>query len=152
MKSLGIVLIAVGLVAIAATAVAQGQTSFTLVGKADQKWYLEGQSAANPTIEIAASSPITITIKQEGDIPHNIQVAPNPASDITNADGETLDYTFTSPATGTLKYICVLHGNPMSGTLRVFGSAEEKESPGVAALGGILALAGAALLVARRAK
>ena len=158
MKTVAFTLIVLGLALTAAPALAQtgGQTSFTLVGKEDQKWYLDGQTAANPTIEIAPSQTITVTMKQEGTIPHNLKVGENEASEITQDDGQTIQYTFTSPASGTLAYICELHAGTMKGTMRVFGTQSggngggENGTPGLGLAGIGIAVLGAVLLFRRR--
>jgi len=159
MKFLGMSLVVLGALLLAAPGLAQnnGQTAFTLVGKADQKWYLDGAGSANPTITIAPSSEITITIKQEGNLPHNVKVSgggvATKTSEITQEDGETQTLTFSSPASGEIKYECALHPSTMAGTLRVAGTPESQptnKSPGVQVVGALLALAGVALLLRRR--
>lgn len=67
--------------------------------------------------------------------------------------GESKDVTVDSiPKSGTFYYFCTLPGHAgggMSGELKVQGSAD-KNSPGTAAVGALLALTASALLVGRR--
>lgn len=148
-----LLLLATLLLALAATG-AQGQsTSFRLVSQLtgqDYVWYLEGQTVRNPTLTVPAGETITI-VASKGDteegIPHNIKVGNNDASDFFDQIGASVTYTFKAPSSGTLQYLCEVHATTQKGTIKVAGG--DKESPG-AAMGALVALVGAAMLVGRR--
>lgn len=160
MNAFALSLVAIGLTLAAAPVGAQetGQTSFTLETHTDGGggyYLIEGQTSRNPTLVVPASATITVTLKGTDDGVHNFQVDGSPASDYVQGAGQVVTYTFTSPGSGGKQYWCVPHkGAGMIGTVRVAGSAAGedggKESPGVATIGALLAVAGAALLVARR--
>lgn len=158
MRVFSLTLLVLGLVLAAAPALAQdaGKTSFTLTSKQDggnYVWTAEGLSGNNPTLVVPASQQVTITAKGDAtDVPHNIKVGTAAASEMfQGADGQ-VTYTFTSPASGSVDYVCTIHPTTMKGKVSVAGSgdAETNESPGLALAGVVVALVGAALLVRRR--
>ncbi|HEX2022733.1 MAG TPA: hypothetical protein VHH36_08460 [Candidatus Thermoplasmatota archaeon] len=158
MKLIGICLILLGLAAVpVASAQEACKTSFTLVGKEDSKWYLDGAGAANPTLTACPSSAITFTVRTEGSLPHNFQVQNGPEATATLGDGEEATYTWNSGAAGSsATYVCLLHGTGMSGRINVAQTAgaatggDEKKSPGLELAGLAIALAGAALVLRRK--
>lgn len=161
MRTLATTLVILGLALAALPAAAQnaGQTSFTLTAKAkggDYVW-ADASGRENPTLTVPAGQEITITASQvlEDEIPHNIKVGNNAVSDTFDAAGDSVEYKFTAPASGSLPYVCTIHPNTMKGTVQVAGSATDggdggNDSPGLGVLGALVALAGVALLVARR--
>ena len=141
----------------AAPAAAQEATSFTLLAHSDGGggyFTLEGQTARNPTLNVAANTEITLVIKAaDGDGVHNVCVGTT-CSEFVQATDETQTITVNSGA-ATQDYFCQPHkGAGMLGKLAVAGSAvtEEKGSPGVQVLGVALAMLGAALVMGRRSK
>lgn len=163
MKTFGLILIALGLAFAAAPAGAQetGQTTFTLETHTEGGsgyFTLEGQTAKNPTLVVPANTVITITLKGMDDGVHNMQVDGSSGSEYVQAAGDSVTYTFTSPASGSKQYWCQPHkGAGMVGMVQVAGSGaatendgDKKESPGVATLGVVLAMIGAALVLSRR--
>jgi PGF-CTERM protein len=153
-----LLILGLALLAIPATAQTSGETAFTLTAKnqgGDYVWTNDA-GVTNPPLTVPAGAQVTITAKQgpEGDVPHNIKVGDGPVSDTFEAAGDAVTYPFTAPASGSVPYICTIHPTTMKGNVQVAGSATtqggDNESPGVGALGALLALAGAALLVLRR--
>lgn len=167
MKTFGLILIVAGfaLAAVPASAQETGATSFTLETHTEGGggyFQLEGQTARNPRLVVPASTEITVTLKGMDDGVHNIQVAGSSASEFVTAAGETVTYTFTSPASGTVEYWCVPHkGAGMKGTVAVAGSEPTtgtppadggNDTPGVQIVGVAIAMLGAALIIGRRSK
>lgn len=156
MKSLGLVLIAVGLVLPIVPAQAEGSTSFELEAHfTDGAYYFtnKGSTTHNPTLVVPANTEITVTITNSGDIPHNFCFASDAAcSDYVNAAGESTTFKFNSGAAGG-EYHCLPHKSTgMKGTVAIAGAApvEEKKSPGVELVGIALAGVAAALLLRRK--
>ena len=163
MRVLGTILVIVGLALLALPATAQttGQTSFTLLAKnqgGSYVWTDESGNQVNPTLTVPAGQEVTIVAKQGAadQIPHNIKVGQNPTSATFTDEGESVEYKFTL-ASGSAEYICAIHPTTMKGTVRVAGAdggsggdTGDKESPSLGLVGALVALAGAALLVARR--
>ena len=164
MKTFTIALLAMGLlVALAPAASAQDacKSSFDLVGKDDLKWYVDGGAAANPTITACPSTAVTFSLVTEGTQVHNFQVQGGgaPAATATFAEGDDpVEYAWTTPASGSFKYICVIHGTAMSGTVNVASTAsatptggdESKDSPGFEVVFLGLAAVAVALLYRRK--
>lgn len=163
MRAFAITLLVAGIALAALPAAAQSaQTSFTLASKqagGDFVWTAEGLSGNNPTLTVPASTEITITAKGDASgVPHNIKVGSAATSETFQGEDGEVTYTFTSPASGSVDYVCTIHPVSMKGKVTVEGSqqggeptdGEEKDSPGVALVGTLLAFAGVALLVARR--
>lgn len=159
MRLLGTSLIVLGLALAALPAFAQetGETSFTLIAANEGGSYIwnDESGARNPTLTVPASTQVTITARQgETDgIPHNIKVGTERPSENFADEGESVQYTFTSPATGTVDYVCEIHPTTMKGTVRVAGSGGDEggnDSPALGLVGTMVALLGAALLVLRR--
>ena len=162
MKTLGLSFLALGLLLAAAplaTAQDNCQTSFTLVGKEDNKWYLAGSGAANPRLTACPGQEITFTIQVEGANPHNFLVQASGAPPVTETlnDGQETTYAWTAPASGNFQYICQIHGTIMAGTVDAAqqstggngGGDGGNDTPGFEAA--TLALAGvAAVLLLRR--
>ena len=160
---LALPLVVTGLVLALAPAAAQtggGQAAFTLVAASQGGgfvWTDASGAQTNPTLTVPANTEITITARQgaQGGVPHNVKVGTNPASDNFIEADESVEYKFTSPASGTLPYVCTIHPDTMKGTVQVAGaggsaSGGDKDSPGPGALGLGIALLGAALLLRRR--
>ena len=163
MKTIGLTMIALGLAVAALPADAQGQTSFTLVTHSTSGsgyFTLEGETAQNPTLNVAPGETITITLKAaDGDGVHNFKVDGEASgSDYVQATGDSVTYTFTAPASGTKEYFCEPHkGAGMKGLISAGGSTttppadgEENGSPGFGLIGAIVALAGLALVLRRK--
>lgn len=153
MKSFGFALLIVGiaLLAVPATAADAGRTSFELKGHtdgADNHWTEGTATTKNPTLDVPASTPITVTFSSVTGT-HQLKVGDGASSAIVAEGDAAVTYTFTSPASGNVKYVCPLHGDQMSGQFHVAGSSTEtpSKSPGLQVVGVVLALAGAALLV-----
>ena len=165
MRVLATTLIVLGLAlaALPATAQTSGQTSFTLTAKAkggDYVW-ADANGRENPTLTVPASQEITIVAQQDdqGGIPHNIKVGNQAPSANFQDAGDSVEYKFTSPASGTVQYICTIHPGTMKGTISVAGAdggsgnggeTGDNDSPSLGVLGALVALAGVALLLARR--
>lgn len=163
MKTIGFTMIALGLALAAFPAGAQGQTSFTLISHSEAGggyFTLEGETAKNPTLNVAPGETITITLKAaDGDGVHNVKVDGQASgSDYVQAAGDTVTYTFTAPASGTKEYFCEPHrGAGMKGLVSAGGSTtstdggnEKKESPGLGLVGALVALVGLALVLRRK--
>lgn len=156
MKSLGLFLIAVGLVLPIVPAQAEGSTSFDLEAHfTDGAYYftVAGKTERNPTLTVPANTVITINLKNTGDVPHNFCFVTDTAcSEYVNADGDTTTFTFNSGASGGA-YHCLPHkSSGMKGTVAIAGAAppEEKASPGIEVFGIALAGLAAALLLRRK--
>lgn len=127
----------------------EGRTAFTLVGNAASRFVLDGVS--DPELVVPPNATIVLTLVQQGSLPHNVKVGDGPASAVTKGEGDSVQLTFTAPASGHVEYVCTLHGATMRGWVRVAGSPPvEKEAPEAGLPLVALALAGAALLAARR--
>lgn len=167
MRVIATTLIVLGLALLAVPVHAQttGQTSFTLTAASEGGDYIwvDASGTRNPTLTVPAGEQITIIAQQgdEGGVPHNIKVGTQAPSANFEAAGESVEYTFTAPASGTAEYICTIHPNTMKGTVRVAGAdtggnggtggeTGDNDSPAFGLLGALVALAGVALLVARR--
>ncbi|HET6405235.1 MAG TPA: plastocyanin/azurin family copper-binding protein [Candidatus Thermoplasmatota archaeon] len=162
MKTIGFTMIALGLAVAAVPAVAQGQTSFTLDTHTDGGggyFTLEGESQRNPTLNVAPGEQITVTIRGTDDGVHNFCYPDTRScSEYVQAEGETQTFTFTAPASGSGEYFCLPHrGAGMKGTLSAGGSTTNgggsdggNDTPGFAALGALVALAGLALVLRRK--
>lgn len=99
--------------------------SVTLVGNEDLRWYLPDGDRANPPLNVCPSAPVTFTLTTAGGVPHNFLVqAPGapPVSDIFS-EGDTVNYVWETPESGSFTYICQLHGRAMSGTVNVGADA-----------------------------
>ena len=103
-----------------------GPVRITLVGHADSGFYWTSPDhpGRNPRIQIPPGAEVIVTAQQaEGETtPHNLKVGAQPASEIFSEPGSSITYTFTAPESGSLVYICVIHGTPMSGTFVVQGA------------------------------
>jgi uncharacterized cupredoxin-like copper-binding protein len=168
MKTLGLSLILLGAVLAAVPANAQtgGQTSFTLETHTEGGggyFTLEGQSARNPTLNVAPGQQITVTIRGTDDGVHNICFQTNDkCSEYVQAAGETQTLTFTAPASGNGQYYCLPHkGAGMVGTVSAGGSGGNNggndggngggnDTPGLPVAAIAIALVGAALLLRRK--
>ena len=169
MKSLGLLLVATGLLlAFAPTnVVAQtGSTSFDLETHADGSNYyftLQGQTDKNPTLTVPANTAITVTIHNTGGASastHNFcdSYDNKCTADFVSADGDKQTLTFTSGSSdGT--YWCAPHKSlGMMGNFHIAGTttssstpaSSTKASPGfeLVALG--VAVVGAVLLLRRK--
>lgn len=151
--------LAAGLLLVALPALAQeAQTSFTLVAEfegGEYVWTSEGASGTNPTLTVPPNQEITITIRQgqsSDGVPHNIQVGGAETSELITAAGDSLTYTFQSPPSGTVDYVCTIHPTTMQGTISVQDNTAEpadgNEGGGNGTPGFGLALVGAALVTA----
>lgn len=158
------------LLAASAATAQTGTTSYTLTAtnQGGQFVWIDDSGARNPTLSVPPSTEITLTAKQGGSdgIPHNIQVGSEEASDTFTEQGDSVDYVFTSPASGTVTYVCTIHPDSMKGTIRVASatgtdggngstngggdSDGDNDSPGFGLLAAVLALAGVALVASRR--
>ena len=164
MKSIGLTMLALGLALAALPADAQGQTSFTLETHSEGGggyFTLEGETARNPTLNVAPGETITITLKAaDGDGVHNIKLDGAPAgSEYVTAAADTVTYTFTAPASGTKEYFCEPHrGAGMKGLVSAGSTTatpsenggETNGSPGFELVGALVALAGLALVLRRK--
>ena len=167
MKTIGLTLIALGLALAALPAGAQGQTSFTLEAHSEGGggyFTLEGETARNPTLNVAPGETITITLKAaDSEGVHNVKVDGEAAgSEYVTALDETVTYTFTAPTTGTKEYFCEPHrGAGMKGLVSAGGSTattstgengggQTNGSPGFELVGALVALAGLALVLRRK--
>lgn len=166
MRTLGLTFVTLGLLVAAvpaATAQDACQTAFTLVGKEDLNWYLEGGTAPNPTLTGCPGDAITFTLEVEGGVPHNFAIqgvdgAP-PATD-PFSEGDTQTYEFTAPASGSATYICTIHPSTMKGTINFAETAgangdggngeNTNDSPGFGIAFLVLAAVGAALVLRRK--
>jgi plastocyanin len=68
---------------------------------------LQGETRRNPTLALPPSAEVTVNLHGVSGF-HNFQPDGFPASDYVS-DGESITYTFTTPASGTLQYWCVPH-------------------------------------------
>ena len=158
MRVLGISLLVIGISLTAATVLAQeGKTSFNLHSKSSGGsfvWAGEGQGGDNPTLVVPGNTEITIVARgDDSGVPHNIKVGAKAPSDMFQGKDGEVTYTFTSPASGTVQYVCTIHPDTMKGTVQVAGSAAEpgdNKSPGLGALGVIVAALGALVVLRRR--
>jgi len=161
MKTFGLALILIGatLALVPATAQEACKTSFEITGKADNMWHVG--AATNPALTACPEQSITINAVGEAGV-HNIivtGVTGAPAAMDVN-EGETAAYVFTAPASGSAQYVCQYHSSTMKGTMSFAASSgsatptpaanDDKDSPGLGALGVILALVGAVLVIGRR--
>ena len=163
MKTVGITMIVLGLALAALPASAQGQTSFTLEAHTEGGggyFTLEGETARNPTLNVAPGESITVTLKGLDDGVHNFCVGTD-CSEFVTAAGESQTLTFTAPASGTAEYYCQPHkGAGMKGTVNAGGATttttsgenggETNGSPGFELVGALVALAGLALVLRRK--
>ena len=154
MRALGSSLLALGLLLAAVPVHAQqtGATSFTLTARNPEFAWVGESGERNPTIEVAGGQRIKVLVRNDPDNDgfHSLQVGDAPRSGNVQKAGDEVRYEFTAPASGTVPYVCPYHPATMKGTFRVAGSATDKESPGVQALGVGLAFLGAALALRRR--
>jgi plastocyanin len=157
MKLLGLMLLVLGLAVAASPALAQGggSTSFTLKGHTDgaSNYWTQGDATdKNPTLEVPANTAITLTVSAASGA-HTIKVGGKDASNVFSQGDAAITYSFTSPATGNVDYVCTIHSTDMKGQFHVAGTAStepEKKSPSLQVVGVSLALLGAALLVRRK--
>jgi plastocyanin len=156
MRTFGLFLLAAGLALAAVPAVAQetGATAFTLIAKNPEFVWANEQGQENPTLVVPAGQQVTVTVKNDADQEgfHSLQVKGQDKSEDIEDAGQTVTYTFTAPASGSVEYVCPYHATTMKGTVRVAGSAveEKKESPGLQVVGLGLAFLGAALVLRRK--
>lgn len=170
MKTIGLTMIALGLAVAALPADAQGQTSFTLETHTEGSggyFTFAGETAHNPTLNVAPGQPITITVKGTDDGFHNICYKDSTTCATGGADGyvekagDTITLTFTAPASGTAEYFCMPHkGAGMKGTINAGGATttpegndgddKDNDSPGFGLAGALVALAGLALVLRRK--
>jgi plastocyanin len=157
MKPIGLFLLIVGVTLVAAPAHAAdaAKTSFTLKGHTDgaSNYWTEGDGTVkNPVLEIPASTQITVTVSSVSGT-HTFQAGSKEATAPLTEVDDAITYTFTSPASGNVDYKCTIHPD-MKGQFHVAGTAAEpaKKAPGTQVAGVMIALVGAALLVARRSK
>lgn len=162
MKTALFTLIGLSVAIAALPAGAQGQTSFTLQtnNEGGGGYYtLEGETAKNPTLNVAPGQTITITLKGADNGFHNFCVtgASPECSEYVESGADTKTFTFAAPASGTVEYFCQPHkGAGMKGTINAGGSTTEnnggepKDTPGFELVGALVALAAVALVVARR--
>lgn len=115
-----------------------GPLEITIVGHSEgaaNYWTLEGQTARNPTIEVEPGQKIIFHIKAASGS-HNVKIADLPTSAIFDETSDVITIEWTAPATpGSVKYICLLHGAAMSGTIKV-GAASSGPASGSGAPGG----------------
>lgn len=159
MKTFAIALVVLGLALAAAPAGAQEQTAYTLKTAENKYWRTDATGTTNnPTLAVPASTLITVTAVNADSGVHNIRIggASGETKDL-NTPNQEVTYTFTSPASGTVEYICTIHASTMKGVFSVGGAANgngedggDNDSPGFGLVAGILVLAGVALFVARR--
>ena len=162
MKTIGFTMLALGLALAALPAGAQGQTSFTLETHTEGGggyFTLEGETAKNPTLNVAEGEQITVTIKGTDDGVHNFCSAEGECSEYVTAAGETQTFTFTGKSG---QYFCLPHkGAGMVGTLSTGATTtnenndggnggETNGSPGFELVGALVALAGLALVLRRK--
>lgn len=140
----------------------------------DVYFTLAGETAHNPALTVEAGENVTINLVQKGVQPHNwvidgVAGAKAPATGFVTAAGQTANATFTAPASGTYRYYCQAHPTDMKGSFTIASAGgdmgdddmgddggdsgadmdDEKKSPGVEVIG-VLAVVGAALILARR--
>lgn len=160
MRTFGFLLIVAGFTLAAASASAVTGDTFTLASVTkggDIHWALnDANGEKNPRLEVPAGAEVTLKIVNADNGFHNLKVggAVNKKTENIEAQGDEQTLTFTAPQSGTVEYVCEYHASTMKGVIAVQGSgapAEEKnESPGLQVVGVLLALLGAALVVARR--
>ena len=157
MKLVGLTLIVLGLALAGISQVSAadgGATAFTLKGHTDgsTNYWTEGAGTAhNPTLEVPASTEITITASSATGV-HTLKVGTGATSEAMDEGAAPITVKFTSPASGDMAYVCTYHSD-MKGTFHVAGSAtttETKKSPGTQVVGLSIALVGAALLLRRK--
>lgn len=158
MKTVALTLVVLGLTLGAVSAVAQdaGKTSYTLLSNPDMSntWTAEGASGTNPDLTVPANTAITVIARNADGGVHNIKVGNGETKDIQN-QGDEATVTFTSPASGTVQYVCTIHSSTMKGDFVVAGSQTDNgdggnDAPGFGLIGAVLVLAGVAVFVARR--
>lgn len=152
MKNFGLALIILGLLLAVVPATAQEQTSYTLNSAVGNVWHVEGKTGDNPALTVPANTAITVTANNADAGVHNLKIGGGVVHELFE-EGATVTETFTSPASGVVKYVCTIHTATMSGEFKVAGSATtdgEKKSPGTQVLGVSIAMIGAALFLARR--
>lgn len=164
MKTVFFTMLALGLALSVVPAGAQGQTSFTIQtnNEASSGYFtLEGETAKNPTLNVAPGAMITITLKGVDDGFHNFCVdgAEPKCSEYVESGADTQTFMFTAPASGKVEYFCQPHrGAGMKGTVNAASATatpenvggETNDTPGFELAGALVALAGVALIVARR--
>lgn len=135
----------------------------------DSYFTLAGETTQNPAMTVEPGESVTINIVQKGVQPHNwvidgVAGAKAPATGFVQTPDQTGNATFTAPASGSYSYYCQAHPTAMKGSFTVAsattggndnddgaegGAEDEKESPGLG-LFGVLAVVGAAMVLARR--
>jgi plastocyanin len=93
----------------------------------------------NPTTLTAPpNTEVTFTLQQRGNSPHNLHfltarggqtLAPGAEGAILTARGQTDDVTFTTPGPGEYFFLCDIHPDEMTGTLRVVEGAPVPGAP-----------------------
>lgn len=96
----------------------------TLVAHVDEEaaqmyWTLEGDATKNPRLVAPAATQITLTVRSASDAPHRFEVDGGPRGAMLVGMGEETTYTFTTPATGSVDYRCVIHPDTMVGRIVV---------------------------------
>lgn len=165
MKTFGFPLLVLGTVLALAPAIAQGETAFTLTTHtAGSDFYFENAAGTkNPTLNVPASTEVSITVRNADNGFHNLHVlAPvDQKSADVSTEGDEQTITFTTPASGTIKYQCDYHLTTMFGNIVVGGGStptttttenggEKNGAPGLQVAGVAIAVLGAALLLRRK--
>lgn len=150
----GLLLLAAALaLALAAPAAeAQRDQAITLRSVTPLAW-ADAEGNRNPTLTVEPGAVVTFTIVNDDGGYHNFQAGSQEPSAYLENKGDQLTYAFTAPASGSVEYKCPVHPVEMKGTLRVAGAGAEPTgngTPGPAFVGLLLAVAGSALLLARR--